>query len=153
MPNMTRWLAPAVLATAMGLGAVAVPATASAQDAFSRVLVDIADVVLRGGQPYYRHGNYGHNDRLVVRRDRYGNPVYYRLVPVDTRYAHARANRYVRDRDCNSRGKCRVEYYDPRYDRRYVRYERHDRRDRHARHDRWDRDDRRRWHRDRDDDD
>jgi hypothetical protein len=157
MANMTRWLAPAVLAIAVGGGTLAVPATAQAQDAFTRVLVDIADVVLRGDQPYYRHGSYGYDDRLIVQRDRYGNPVYYRRVPANYRYgsppygvAHGYRD-YDRRTKCNKHGKCKVEYYDPRYDRR-GRYDDYDRHDRYARHDRWDRDDRRRWRRDRDDD-
>ena len=74
-----RWAAPAVLATALGLGAVAAPGPVRAQDSLSRVLVDVADVVLRGGQPYYRYGNYGPNDRLVAGRDRYGRTVFYRV--------------------------------------------------------------------------
>lgn len=151
MVPMSRWLAPALLAA--GLGATALfPAPARAQDdAFVRVLVDVADVVLRGGVPYYRHGDYGYADRLVVARDRHGRPVYYRTVP---RYRHdgpPYGNAYgywnngpgARRVSCNRNGNCTVKYYDPRYDRsRYVRYDRH-------RDGRW-RDDRRRW-RDRDD--
>ena len=36
------------------------------------VLVDIADVVINNGTPYYRYGNQGYDDRLIVARDRYG---------------------------------------------------------------------------------
>ena len=57
------------------------PAHAGDGDDLVRVLVDVADVVLRGGIPYYRHGDYGYDDRLIVGRDRYGRPVYYRNVP------------------------------------------------------------------------
>lgn len=148
MALLTRWLAPAVLATGLGFAGFA-PTAAHAQsgDELVRVIVDVADVIMRGGQPYYRHGNYGYNDRLVVVRDRYGRPVYYRQVPrtgyydYRTRYG---TPRYTSQRTkCNKHGKCKVEYYDPRYDRRYSRWE--------DRHDRWhDRndyryDDRRRW--------
>lgn len=136
MINFARMLAPAALAAALGLGAFVAPAPVQAQDSLSRVLVDIADVVFRSGDPYYRHGDYGYNDRLVVERDRYGRPVYYRYAPRQQHrgspprgVAHGywrngpgaqRVNygygnhRNVR---CNSKGKCKVEYYDPRYDR------------------------------------
>lgn len=127
---MTRWLAPAALAAALGAGAL-MPAPARAQsDDLVRLIVDVADVAMRGGQPYYRYGNYGHADRLVVGRDRYGRKVYYRVVDRPGRYRHP-APRYGRDHrrgygysyrapsrtKCNKHGKCKVEYYDPRYDR------------------------------------
>lgn len=128
-----RLLAPAALAAALGLASFGAPAPAQAQDSLERVLVDIADVIFRGGDPYYRHDR---NDRLRVERDRYGRPVYYRYVPrqranVPRGVAHgywrngpgARnvpvSYRYDR-RDnvkCDRKGKCKVEYYDPRYDR------------------------------------
>lgn len=157
MALLSRWLAPAVLATGLGLAGFA-PTAAHAQsgDELVRVIVDVADVIMRGGQPYYRHGNYGYNDRLVVVRDRYGRPVYYRQAPrtgyydYRTRYNTPRYTtpRYTSQRTrCNKNGKCKVEYYDPRYDRRHDdRYSRWD--NRHNRwHDRNDRryDDRRSW--------
>ena len=78
--RMARWVAPLVLATGLGVAAI-VPKPAHAQeDQWTRVIVDIADVVVRGGQPYYRYGGYRDADRLVVGRDRYGRPVYYRIV-------------------------------------------------------------------------
>ena len=81
MTILSRWLAPAVLAAGLGFGALA-PAPAQAQDdVLTRVLVDVADVVFNNGVPYYRYGNDGYDDRLVVVRDRYGRPVYYRQVP------------------------------------------------------------------------
>lgn len=136
MTTLTRWFAPAVLAAGLGFGAMA-PAPAQAQDQLTRVLVDIADVVLRGNQPYYRNGSYGYNDRLIVERDRYGNPVYYRRVPANYRNGppYGVAHGYYRNGPgskkvkCNKKGKCKVEYYDPRYDRSYSRYERRDRDD------------------------
>ena len=80
--SLTRFLAPAVLAAGLGAAALAAPAPAQAQsDDLVRVLVNVADVVMRGNQPYYRYGDYGYNDRLIVQRDRYGRPVYYRSVP------------------------------------------------------------------------
>lgn len=92
MTILSRWLAPAVLAAGLGLGAMA-PAPAQAQnDDLVRVIVDVADVIFRGGYPYYRYDQrYGYNDRLIVVRDRYRGPVYYRYVPRtvyyrDTRY-------------------------------------------------------------------
>ena len=152
MNTLSRWIASLVFAA--GLGTVAaMPAPARAQNDVTRVLVDIADVVIRGGTPYYRHGDYGYDDRLYVQQDRYGRPLYYRSVPrYVTHYRsgppYGNAYGHYRDAKCNKHGKCKVEYYNPRYDR-----------DRYARHDRYwddrrgDRDwDRRRW-RDHDDDD
>ena len=153
MAILSRWLAPAVLAAGLGLGAM-VPAPAQAEDDLVRVLVDVADVVLRGGQPYYRYGDYGYNDRLIATRDRYGRLVYYRMVPRHVRSGppYGRAHGYwnngpgARDVKCNRHGKCKVTYYDARYDRRYddryyrTRYDRYDRYDRRwdSRRQRWD---------------
>ena len=124
----TRWIAHAALAAGLGLAALAAPQTAQAQDPLTRVIVDVADVVLRGGQPYYRYGDYGQRDRLIVERDRYGRPVYYRVIdrragpPYGNAYGYYRNGPGSRDRDgqmrCDKRGNCRVNYYDPRYDRR-----------------------------------
>lgn len=128
-----RLFAPA-LALLLGTAAVSAPAPAQASDDLVRVLVDVADVVLRGGQPYYRHGSYGRYDRLVVVRDHRGRVNYYRQVPRGYRSGPPRgvAHGYYRNgpgrnASCNSRGKCKVTYYDPRHDRRYSR-SRHDRR-------------------------
>lgn len=132
---IARWLAPATLATALGLAALAPsPAKAQSNDLI-RTIVDIADVAFRGGQPYYRHGDYGYDDRLVAGRDRYGRVVYYRVAEPrygydhrydrdrydryrDSRYGYGYNDRSVRRTKCNPNGKCRVEYYDPRHDRR-----------------------------------
>lgn len=129
-----RWFAPAALAAALGAAALA-PMPAQAQSAdLVRSIVDIADVVFRGNQPYYRHGDYGYNDRLVAGRDRYGRTVYYRVS--DPRYGNGYNDRYARSgppygraygyhgqapgqrKKCDRRGKCKVEYYDARYDQR-----------------------------------
>ncbi len=144
MSTLSRWLAPVVLAAGFG-GMAMLPAPAHAQggDDLVRVLVNVADVMFRGGTPYYRHdyrhGNHNRDDRLIVVRDRYGRPVYYRQV----RRGHDN-DRYDRDRydrgryvhatrsvKCNKHGKCKAKYYDPRHDR--DRYSRHDRRDRYRR--------------------
>lgn len=146
MAVSTPWWAPAALAFALGGAALATPTVARAgDDALVRVLVDVADVVFRAGSPYYRHGHYGPHDRLVVVRDRYGRPHYYRYVDDrygyrgdDRRYRHRYSTRppygnaygyygrrhdrhgaAVRRQYCDARGRCRVEYYDPRYDRRH----------------------------------
>lgn len=142
MTTLTRWLAPAVIATGLASAAL-VPAPAHAQDdTLTRVLVDVADVVLRGGQPYYRYGNGGYDDRLIVQRDRYGRPVYYRMAPAQTRSGPPYGNAWgywnngpgARRVTCNRNGNCTVSYYDPQYDRRgYDRYGRYDRYDRHDR--------------------
>lgn len=126
-----RLLAPA-LALLLGTVAVSAPAPAKASDDLVRVLVDVADVVLRGGQPYYRHG---HDDRLIVVRDRHGRTNYYRQAPRQHRAGPPRgvAHGYYRNgpgsSKCNSHGKCRVTYYDPRHDRKHSR-SRNDRRHR-----------------------
>lgn len=141
--TLSRWLAPIVLLAGFGaLSAVPAPARAQSGDDLVRVIVDVADVILRDGHPYYRYGDYGRYDRLVVERDYRGRPVYYRTMPRHYRsgppYGVARG--HDRDVKCNRNGRCQVKttYYDPRYDRdRYDRYDRHDRRDR--RHD-WRRD-------------
>ena len=141
MITLSRWFASAVIAACLGFAAMA-PLPARAQDdTLTRVLVDVADVVLRGGHPYYRYGQYRDADRLVVGLDRYGRPVYYRLVRVDRGRYHDDYNRnpydtrYLTTRkvDCNKRGDCKVTYYDPRYDRRGY----------SKRHDGWRRDDHR----------
>ena len=74
---VTRWIAPTALAIALGIGAMT-PAPAHAQDALSRVLVDVADVVFNNGTPYDRYGEDVAANRLAVGRDAYGRPVYYR---------------------------------------------------------------------------
>ncbi len=148
MLPLARWLAPVALATALG-ASVVFPAPARADDDLVRVVVDVADIVYRSGHPYYRHGDYGRDDRLIVGRDRRGRTVHYRYVPrndgppygnaygyrrnQDTdyyrRYGYVRdaSGRYSR-RICDSRGRCEIEYYDPRYDNRD--YSHQDRRDR-----------------------
>ncbi len=93
MQILTRWFAPALLAAGLGFGAMA-PASAQAQDSLARVLVDAADVVFNGPTPYYRYGNDGPDDRLVVGRDAYGR----RQVP----YAYRNSGRDY-DRDDNRR--------------------------------------------------
>ncbi len=123
--TLTRWLMPAVLATGFA-AAAALPAPAKANDDLVRVIVDVADVMMRGNTPYYRHGNYGRDDRLMVSYDRYGRPVYHRNVHRHHRKGpppHARAHGYRHDNRhrntrCDSRGRCTVQYYDPRQDRR-----------------------------------
>jgi len=130
MTILSRWLAPAFLAAGLGLGAMA-PAPAHASDDLARVIVDVADVIFHGGYPYYRPDRrYGYNDRLIVVRDRYRRPTYYRYVPRtvyyrDSGYRHnppyGVAHGYWRD----------GRYWDGRrwHDRdRYGRDDRYDRR-------------------------
>lgn len=149
--SLSRYLAPTVLAASLGVAAIAAPAPAHAQSGdLARVLVDVADVVLRGGQPYYRHGTYDDDDRLIVQRDRYGNPVYTRQIDRDAYNRsgppYGRAYGYHRNRAnpvsgvgrtrCDHRGRCTTTYYDPRMDRT-ARYGGRDRYDRYDRYDRW----------------
>lgn len=140
--SLTRFFAPAVLAMGLGLAAFA-PSTARASDDLVRVLVDVADVIYHSGQPYYRHGRgYGYDNRIIIVRDRYHRPTYYRYVPRTVYYSappYGRAHGYYRN--------------SPRYDNRYVRYDRYDRNryDYRDRYDRYDRHDRDRWDDDRHD--
>lgn len=125
MTTVSRWLAPVVMAAGLGIAALSpAPAHAQSGDELVRVLVDVADVVLRGNTPYYRNGDYGYDDRLIVERDRYGQPLYYRQVPRYSRNSPPYGNAYGYRRDagnrqvkCNKHGKCKTTYYDPRYDR------------------------------------
>lgn len=158
MTLATRLLGSTALAAALALTALAAPAPAAAAEPKLRVIVDLGDVIFRSGHPYYRHGGYGYDDRLIVERDRWGRPVYYRYAPRDYRSGPPYGNAwgYHRDRDlrerriCDSRGRCRVEYYDPRYDDRRYDGRRHDDRYYSRRDDRrWD--DRRYWKHRRDD--
>ena len=149
----TRWIAPAALAASLGLASFAPAAQAQSMDQITQAIVNIADVAFRGGQPYYRYGDYSQDDRLVVGRDAYGRPVYYRVLRDDryggngyygngynTRYErsgppYGRAYGYYNRAPgqqrvkCNPHGKCKAEYYDPRYDRRGYGYDRDDRDD------------------------
>ncbi len=144
--SLTRLLAPTVLAAGLGLAALA-PSPARADDDLVRVIVDVADVIYHGGQPYYRYGDgdrYGYGNRVVIVRDRYHRPTYYRYVPRQYYRTPPRGNAYgyYRNNPHYVRYVDRDRYY--RYDR-YDRYDR-DRHDRHDRRDRWDDDDRR-WRR------
>ena len=127
MDTVSRWLAPAILAAGAGLAALTpVPVHARDDDELVRIIVDVADVVLRGGVPYYRYGQYGYDDRLIVGRDRHGRPVYYRHLP-RREYGRFYDGDRAREVKCNRNGKCTIVYYDPRYDRRYDnRYYRYD---------------------------
>lgn len=147
MSIMSRWFAPVLLVAGLGLAALA-PAPAHAQsNDLARVIVDVADVIFRDGSPYYRQGQYRHDDRLIVVRDRYGRPTYYRQVSHDHRsgppygkaYGYYRNGPGSRHMKCNKHGKCKAtgKYRDSRYS-----YDRRDRDD-DRRYDRRDRDDRR----------
>ena len=127
MHALSRPLLPALLAAALGLGLAAAPSAHAQNDTLTRVLVDVADVVLRGGQPYYRGGDYGNDDRLIVERDRNGRPVYYRHAQQHQGPPYGNAYGYYRNgpgsqnaprTKCNKHGKCKTQYYDPRYDQR-----------------------------------
>ena len=124
-PILTRWLAPAVFAAGLGLGALT-PATAQARDdELVRVLVNVADVVINGGYPYFRYGpHYGYDNRLVVVYDRYRRPTYYRYVPRRVYVAAPPPRVYYRSPPAYHRP---AGYYDPRYGYR-DRHDRHDRR-------------------------
>lgn len=143
MSILSRWLAPIALAASFGvLGLTPAPAHAQSGDDLVRVIVDVADVIFRSGQPYYRNGNYGYNDRLIVVRDNRGHARYYRNMPRNYRFnayrpvppPAYRGNGYANNHNvkCNKHGKCQAStrYYDPRYDRdrNHRGPDRHDRR-------------------------
>lgn len=125
--TLTRWMWPAALATGLAT-TFAVPTPARASDDLVQVIVDIADVVMRGDTAYDRRGGYGYDDRLRVSYDRHGRPVYYRTAPRShgrhhhgpPRYAAERHRHHERARgrtECDRRGRCTTYYYDPREDR------------------------------------
>ena len=80
MSTLARWLAPTVLAASLGVGAL-LPSPVQAGDDMVRVIVGLPDIVFRSGHPYYRHGGYGYNDRLIIERGHDGRPVYYGYAP------------------------------------------------------------------------
>jgi hypothetical protein len=146
MATVTRWLASTALAAGLGMAMLAAPARAQGGDDLARVIVDVADVIFRGGYPYYRYGD----ERLVTGRDRYGGPIYYRTA-VRSGPPYGRAHGYWKKHSqptrvsCDRYGRCVTRYYDPRYDRRYDnRYYSYDRH-RYDRYGRYDRDGRRYW--------
>lgn len=150
MPLLFRWSVPLALAAGLGVAALApAPAFAQSGEELTRVIVDVADVILRGDTAYDRRGRYGDDDRLIVSRDRYGQPVYYREVPRHERAGppygraygyHSNAPGQQKKIRCDSHGRCQVKskgrhkqhYYDARYDDRrderyYSGYRDHDR--------------------------
>lgn len=141
MSTPSHWFASLALAAGLGVTAMA-PAPARASDDLVRIIVDVADVVLRGSTPYYRYGDYGRHDRLIAVRDRYGRVTYYREVPRHHRRVvyHPPRHRpgpppHARAWGHPSRSSA-VRYYDVRYDRDHRhRGKRHhrDRRDRDRR--------------------
>ncbi|WP_133500425.1 hypothetical protein [Cognatilysobacter terrigena] len=139
---LTRWVAPAVLAATLGVASLTpAPAKAQSMNDLTQAIVNIADVVFQGNQPYYRYGDYSADDRLVMRRDQYGRPVYYRVVnngynayngyntqyrtspPYGRAYGYYNQSQGQQRMKCNKNGKCKVEYYDARYDRRGYGYD------------------------------
>lgn len=136
---ISRLLAPAVLAAGLGLAALAPAPARAGDDDLVRVVVSVADVIYHGGYPYYRHGpGYGYGDRLIVVRDHYHRPTYYRYAPRRVVYhAPPRGNAYGYYRDR------RPVYVDRPVYVRYVDRDRHYYRN--DRHDRWDNDDDKRW--------
>ena len=119
---LTRWCVPGLLAVGLAVAAVApMPARAQSNEDLVRVIIDVADVVLRANQPYYR----GHYDQpLHVSYDYRGRPTYYRMAPRQVRRgppAHAPAHgwraKHGNRARCDRRGRCNVSYYAPRQDR------------------------------------
>jgi len=124
--NLPRLFAPVMLAAALGVAAL-MPGKAQASDNLVRELVDVADVIYHSGQPYYRDGNYGRYDRVVIVRDRYHRPDYYRYVPREHRVVYRNGPPY---------GYAHGHYRErPRYYYRHDRYsDRYDRRQDHGKH-------------------
>ncbi|MDQ3205197.1 MAG: hypothetical protein M3Q40_01485 [Pseudomonadota bacterium] len=126
-----RFLASALVGAGLLLAAP-LPAQAQSQgDDVARVIVDVADVIFRAGQPYERHGRYNQYDPLVVGRDRYGRPIYERNPPRQANYGRGHGRGYGdgyghpgaghRQTHCDRNGRCTVTYYDPAQDRRHGR--------------------------------
>lgn len=90
MSTVRHWLAPAAFVVACG----ALVPQAHAQNSLTHAIVHAADVVSRDGYPYLRNGNYGHNDRLLVRRDSHGRPVYYRTISSNAGHGGANHGAY-----------------------------------------------------------
>ena len=82
------WLPATLLALALGGAAAAMPGQASAADVQVRVLVDVADLIFRSGQPYYYDD--GYYQPVVVEYDAWRRPVYYRHAPRPVVYRPAR---------------------------------------------------------------
>lgn len=121
---------------AMGLGfASLAPTPAQAQNSIvdlARVIVNVNDIVYRGGQPYYRYGSYGPQDRIIVVREGNRN-VYYRNVPRGNAYGYYGHPQHSNKYKTKHKGKYK--------NTRYYSRDRYDR-DRYDRDRRWD-DDRR----------
>ena len=68
-----------ICAMLLSLGVASLmPMRAQAADVQVRVLVDLADLIFRSGNPYYYE--HGHYHPVVVEYDRWQRPVYYRHV-------------------------------------------------------------------------
>lgn len=119
--NLTRLSASAVLAAALGLAFLS-PGKAHASDDLVRIIVNVADVIHRSGQPYYHDRNHGRYERVVVVRDRYQRPTYYRYAPRHQRVVYRSAPPYGNAYGYRNQA---VRYYD-----RGDRYGRDDRRHR-----------------------
>lgn len=125
MLSLTRWMVPLVLV----VGALAVSGQAKAQ---SQVAVKPADVVMRDGVPYYRHGDFSPEDRLYEVEEPDGRVVYYRATG-ERRVTSSRSGRAYPAYDyddapyshvvCDSYGYCRTYYYRYRDGYRYRVYE------------------------------
>lgn len=73
------WWPLALLVLALGSTAAVVPGAARAADVQVRVLVDVADLIFRSGQPYYY--DRGYYQPVAVEYDAWRRPVYYRYAP------------------------------------------------------------------------
>ena len=100
--SLSRYLAPAVLAASLGIAAVAAPAPAQAQsDDLVRVLVDVADVVLRGSAhaeryhvfPYLSQDSLRAGATAITEIALWGKPAI--LIPIPESVSHdQRTNAY-----------------------------------------------------------
>lgn len=149
MKPMKLILGTAVVAVGLSFGFTPVPAQAQSMVDIARVIVNVNDIVYRGGQPYYRYGNYGPQDRIIVVREgrntRYYRNVYRNSPP------YGSANGYYRNAP---RGNAYGHYKNGKHQQRSRYYNTNSRWDRDSRYRndrRWDRDDRR-WDRDDDND-
>ena len=147
MKSMKAIVGTAVIAAGLTFGFTPAPAQAQSIVDIARVIVSINDIAYRGGVPYYRYGNYGPQDRIIVVRENGRNRYYRNVYRSQPSYGYGNNYGYYGNAP---RGNAYGHYKNGKYQRaRY--YSGRDRWDRDDRR-RWDRDDRRRWDRDDDND-
>ena len=80
MKNFKMSLAAAAVSAGLTMAIAPQPAQAQSIVDLARVIVNVNDIVYRGGVPYYRYGQYRPEDRIIVVREN-GRRTYYRNAP------------------------------------------------------------------------